>query len=275
MLGADLITWLYLFDDRFGEGQAGESQAELRACFAGFERAARTGELPERPNVFHHALLDLVRRGAALGGHAWQDRFADSLAAYMEGCAQELPFRRTGRVPSFAEYRRVELAHRSPLARDPADAAVLHEARRAAAFLCAWVNDVYSFPKEAADGDPLNLVAVLMHEREVGALAALDMALELYARDLVRFEALLARARAQGVAEATDAILRGIERYVQGSDEADISDPAPHTPTPANLVTSANGWTNGLVNSHVKGKGAAPSFEGLRRRPVEARDGGE
>jgi hypothetical protein len=61
----------------------------------------------------------------------------------------------------------------------------------------------------------------------------------------------------------------------QGSDETDTSVPAPRTPTRDNTVTSADGSTNGLANSHVNGHGAGPSFEGLRRRPVEARDGGD
>jgi len=230
-LGANLISWLYLWDDRFGEGRNGETQSELREGFAGFEQVARTGRLPAQANPFHRALLELAQRGQALGGAAWRERFADSLAFYMDGCAQELPFRRTGRVPTFAEYRRVKLGSVGaapvfdlvelalPLPLSPAEATNvwITEARRAAAFLCAWTNDFYSFPKEARDGDPLNLVAVLMQEHGVDVDAALDLAIELYARDLGHFEALLARARAHGVSAATDAVLRGLEEWVHGN----------------------------------------------------------
>jgi hypothetical protein len=231
MLGANLITWLYLFDDRFGEGEQGESQAELRTCFAAFEQVARTGLLPRDPNAFHRALLELVERGEALGGAAWRGRFADSLAFYMEGCAQELPFRRSGRVPDMDQYRRiklgsvgafpvfdlVELAHGDPRTREQADGEWIAEARRIAAWLCAWVNDLYSFPKEARDGDPLNVVAVLMHEHTLSVDAALDRVIELYGRDIARLHALFARARVHGVSAATDAVLQGIERWVHGN----------------------------------------------------------
>jgi 5-epi-alpha-selinene synthase len=230
-LGTNLISWLYLWDDRFGEGAAGETQAELRERFAAFEAIARTGHLPAQPSAFHLALVDLVTRGTALGGAAWRERFATSLSFYMEGCAQELPFRRTGRVPTFAQYRAiklrsvgaapvydlVELALGRPLAHHEARNGWITEARRMAAFLCAWVNDIYSFPKEARDGDPLNLVAVLMRARGVDVDAALDAAIELYARDLVRFDALLARARAHGVSASTQAILTGLEDWVHGN----------------------------------------------------------
>lgn len=230
-LGANLISWLYLFDDALAEGHDGETQAELRERFAAFEQLARTGRLPADANAFHHALVDLVARGEALGGAAWRERFADGLAFYMEGCAQELPFRRTGRVPTFAEYRGiklrsvgaepvydlVELALPRPLPTAEVRSVWITEARRAAAFLCAWVNDIYSFPKEARDGDPLNLVAVLMQEHGVDVDAAVDLAIERYARDLGRFDALLARARAHGVPATTDAILRGLEGWVHGN----------------------------------------------------------
>jgi hypothetical protein len=48
--------------------------------------------------------------------------------------------------------------------------------------------------------------------------------------------------------------------------------PASRTPGPENSVV---GPVNDPANGHVNGNGSGPSFEGLRRRPVDAREGGE
>lgn len=88
-------------------------------------------------------------------------------------------------------------------------------------------------------------------------------------------EAKRARRTSKGNRRTDDVRAQEIATEEQVSDEADTSVPAPRTPTPDNPVTSVNGSSNGLANSHVNGNGAGPSFEGLRRRPVDAREGGE
>ncbi len=88
-------------------------------------------------------------------------------------------------------------------------------------------------------------------------------------------EAKRARRRSTRNRRAEDVPAQEIATEEQVSGEEDTSVPSPRTPTPDNPVAPVNGSTNGHANSHVNGKGAGPSFEGLRRRPVEAREGGE
>ena len=83
------------------------------------------------------------------------------------------------------------------------------ELRRRAALLTAWVNDLYSYPKEHAAGDPLNLVQAIAHRDRLPPQEAIDRVVRLYNDELRQFEALAhAASRAGGSA--------GRRRYVVG-----------------------------------------------------------
>ncbi|MGE0792425.1 MAG: hypothetical protein AB7S26_42515 [Sandaracinaceae bacterium] len=198
-LGAKLITWLYLFDDAYGEGRDAADVRDLMATLASFENVVRGARMPARPTPFHRALLDLRTDCVAIApSNAWIDRFGDSLARYFDGCVLESQFRTRGQAPTLTEYRRIrawsigtfpvfdliELATRTDVELDPE----LDAIRERAALLCAWVNDVYSFRKEQKDGETLNLVALLAREYEIDVGAAFQVATEVFNTDLVVFE---------------------------------------------------------------------------------------
>lgn len=214
-LGAELIAWLYLFDDAHGE-QGDE------AAFAAAVAVAGGAELPDRASPFLRALDDLCRRAAVRAGAGWRARFATALAFYFEGCRRELPYRASGLAPGLSVYREVKLRSvgvapvfallqiESGLDAVEARGAALAAIERDAMFLCAWVNDIFSFEKEQAEGDPLNLVHVLAVERGLDPAAAFDAAAALYREDHARF--------ASGAAAFLDDASRSEaeHRYVRG-----------------------------------------------------------
>lgn len=202
-LAAKLITWLFLFDDAYGEGRNVHDTRELMETFLSYEIVLRTGRLPANSTSFHSALLDL--REDCLRQHAtndWVLRFADSMSLYFKGCTLEYAFRRTKMVPSIVEYRRlrawsvgmapvydlIELAMGEPLTHEETDLAELASLRDRAALLCAWVNDVYSYSKEKREGDNMNLVLVLAHEMGLSEPEAFVAAAEVFNMDLAQFD---------------------------------------------------------------------------------------
>jgi hypothetical protein len=229
-LGADLITWLFLFDDRYGEGLPQDDVASMRARFATYERTLRSGELPEDPSVFHRALLDLRARALTLANEDWLDRFADSFQLYFEGCLLELPFRRAGRPPNVEQYRQlrawsiggfpvfdlIELAS-GVLTHEEAALPELKQLREATALLCAWVNDIYSFPKERSDKEPLNLVSVLEWHYGLDSNDALGAASEVFNTDLDVFEYVSDIIREKRPSPALVAYLDGLDDWVHGN----------------------------------------------------------
>ena len=103
---------------------------------ASFRRLACALLSPTDP--YEHALLDLRARALETSSLSWWDTFTESMAAGL------------GATLSPA------------ISADP----VFGEVRELASMVSSAVDDIYSFPKERADGDRLNLVAVLMHEHQ-------------------------------------------------------------------------------------------------------------
>jgi len=164
-LSADLITWLFLFDDLLGEAVAETNETLHREALRAYERVIYRRCLPPEATGFHEALLDVVHRAAALGASAdWLARFAGDLADYFDGCAAESEYRHKQRVPSLEAYRSlrartvgtrpvfaiIELGVCGLVPREQMARHQLQHARVLAALLTAWVNDVYSRPVTAA-----------------------------------------------------------------------------------------------------------------------------
>jgi Terpene synthase family 2, C-terminal metal binding len=230
LLGADLISWLFLFDDVHGESGNGTTLREALVRYATYERAARTGVLPQKASNFHRAIVDVAERGETLANRAWRDRFADSLSRYFDGCVLERPHRAARMPPAISDYRGVrswsvgayppfdliELAT-GLLTESETVIVELDDARERAALLCAWVNDVYSMPKEAAAGDPLNLVAVLSREYNINIAEAFSAATRVYNADLERFEQVRDNWGAGGCSVAVSNYLDGLTAWIHGN----------------------------------------------------------
>ncbi len=231
-LGADLILWLYLFDDAVGEVPADWSQEQHGAALDSYCDLLDTWHCPSEASPFHLALLDLLQRATELGATAqWHQRFAADLRGYFRGCYEETPFRRDGRVPTVEEYRDLraltvgtsavfavlELGLCGILPDEEAFRQEVVEARRTAALLTAWVNDVYSYPKESLVSDPLNLVSALARQYGLGIEDALSEAVEVYNLDLSELERLTDQALERGGSAELRGYLEGLCRWVHGN----------------------------------------------------------
>ncbi|MFT3928571.1 MAG: terpene synthase family protein [Myxococcales bacterium] len=231
-LGANLIGWLYLFDDAYGE-RCGDVRT-LEATLRTFEELIFHGELPAAPSPFHGALADLRARISHLGGESVLQRFGYSLRLYFEGCLLEFPYRSTGRYPSLPVYRSlrrwsvgalpvfdlIELTLEQPLDSTMVQKESYCGLRDAASSLCAWTNDLYSFHKEQHAHDPHNLVAVIMRERALTAEQAFADAVQLYNSDLAAFDrALETFTCAPDTSPREVAYMRGLCDWVYGNHQ--------------------------------------------------------
>jgi hypothetical protein len=92
--GANYMTWLFLFDDLYGEGGESGDGAELERATVTLPRLLRTGRLPSDADPFHRSLLHLRDRAIAWCGVEWLERMAVDLQMYLDGCLLELPYRK-------------------------------------------------------------------------------------------------------------------------------------------------------------------------------------
>jgi hypothetical protein len=208
-LGSDIIAWLFIFDDYFGEAEQLNSSFQQTHFFESFRSVVLDGVCPPGANEFHFSLLDIVNRSAAYFGNAWRTAFCDSLFYYFDGCRKEFEFRKDRKSAKYADYRvyrersigvfpTFEFVDCNLVGKDcPGDRVKPHftRARSLAAIICSEVNDMVSFSKERYDNDPNNLVHVLMNEHKIAADDAFDMAIATHDRDLSDFHSVVSAAQ--------------------------------------------------------------------------------
>ena len=198
---ADMLSWLFLFDDKFGEGGKDYTMHSMLDRFATYEYSARSGIVPKNATTLHIALVDLAERGEKIGNRRWRSRFVGFIRRYFDGCVLEYPHRRSSIQLSLAEYRGIrswsvgihpvfhiiELANGFLSDEESVDPE-LEEIRERASLLVGWINDVYSMPKESLARDPFNLVILLGNEFSIDVKESFAMAVEIFNEDLLLLE---------------------------------------------------------------------------------------
>ncbi|WP_285694720.1 terpene synthase family protein [Actinomadura sp. NBRC 104412] len=171
-LFARWLTWTFALDDALGE--ASGSATSVHAVYDDLLRAVRRGQAGSGARPLESALVELWRATSGRMTRDWRRRFLSHLEEHREGCSQQAVHRRTRHMPdpeAYPELRRraaapflfdlvepvlgVELPHR--LLALPAWQAM----REDITDLITWSNDIASYPRESAAGDPHNHVSVL------------------------------------------------------------------------------------------------------------------
>ncbi|WKX69376.1 hypothetical protein [Streptomyces sp. XD-27] len=183
-LGADMLMWLFAFDDVFcDEGQLSHDPAGLGVLIADLMRTAQTG-VARADEPFMNALADLRERLAGLGSGVQVGRWITTLRDYLAYQVWEAGHRVRGTFPSLGAYLVARISNGSmPVCVNMLDVTNGYEAPlpelevpavRALSEMCAalvgYDNDLISHAKESQRcGDGLNLVDAVA--REGGGLA--------------------------------------------------------------------------------------------------------
>lgn len=230
-LGADLVLWLYILDDSVGEAPADMTVRAHRLALRTYEQTIRNQGLPDSATRLHVALSNLVQRTVELGAtRDWLNRFAADMENYFAGCIDETHYCRHRIIPSVKQYRDLrvrtvgtqlvfaiqELGTCGVVPQSEINRPDVIAARELAVLLTAWVNDVYSYPKELRSEAPLNLVTVLAHEYGLGTRDALQRAVELYNHDLGRLERMVEAIRTTTRSDSLTGYLDGMFDWIHG-----------------------------------------------------------
>ncbi|GAA1895710.1 terpene synthase family protein [Asanoa iriomotensis] len=203
---ADLMTWLFAFDDRCDEDAMGTDPGRLAPALAPLlEVVDRFGTVahyqPAGPTAA--ALHDLCRRIRALDKPGGLLRFSAAFREYLFALLWEATNRQLHRVPRFAEYVQMRrhtgavlpsfaltdlAADGLATTTDRVDPRVVRLDLLAADLVC-WCNDVFSYGKERLR-DGHNLASVIAHELNWPERAALTEAAARYNAGIAAYRAL-------------------------------------------------------------------------------------
>ncbi|MGV9317198.1 (-)-delta-cadinene synthase [Streptomyces sp. NPDC003691] len=173
------LAWLFLLDDRIDESDLGRDADRLDDYLGEL-----LGIAAGRPAVspMGRALAEIVERASCGMTDSWHLRFRRHIAGYLSACVWQAAHRQGAQVPSPAAFparRRefgaimptfdlVERTEARPLPPYLYCSRPYQDLLITAADLVCWTNDLLTVDKEAARGDPHNLVLVAAHHRGLG-----------------------------------------------------------------------------------------------------------
>lgn len=168
--------------------------------------ALRGGLCDGANDPYERASLDLHARLAAAATPDARARFEDAVEQLFEAFCVEAEARLLGRPPSleaylpmreltvgiYVEFALGEIVEGIELSTEARAKLSSLRVARAASKLIAWANDVYTYEKEIASGDPNNLVCVLAEAEGLDLGRAVQSVVEMHDCEARAFDALTA-----------------------------------------------------------------------------------
>jgi len=192
------ILWGIMLDDYYEPCSISELQDIRQRLIAILE-----GEQPKLwDNGIYWQAAALRDDLKALMPDHWMERFIVHQDTQLEGMILESPYKIAGCSPSLEDFIHIRelsvaiypmldllevqegTALPDTIVMDP----VVRRLARLATRMTAWLNDLYTLPKELLrDNDPFNLVLVLQRERQLSLEEAYGAALDIHNADLEEF----------------------------------------------------------------------------------------
>ncbi|MER5967963.1 terpene cyclase [Streptomyces sp. NPDC002057] len=178
-LAADLLSFYFLFDDRFDTGLGRAPAQVARLCTRLTSLVHGDGPEPGARTPVERAFADLWERSLQGMSARWRARSAYHWEWYFACHPAEAAGRLSGLLPDREEYlalRRgtaametlfdmVERLNRFELPQEALHHPAFRRMRQLAADIPSFTNDVHSYAQELARGDVANLVMIVREER--------------------------------------------------------------------------------------------------------------
>lgn len=196
----DLFSWTFLSDDEFDEKSLGKDPVQTSIVLNEY-----TNVLYFKPTSLQNKLIsplkNIMERLIETANIKWLNQFRSNMENYFEGCLRESFYRASLEVPSFYEYCKlrllssgmspvldmIELGLEDKLSENFKSSKAFSDARNIATYVCAWANDIYSFPKEFKNSEPCNLITSIMTHENVAFDTAFEKSVNLHNKEIENF----------------------------------------------------------------------------------------
>lgn len=188
LLIADWLSWLFVKDDLCDEAGLGARPQQLAALHERWLEILGGAEAEAGEHPLAHALADLRRRLQGLANQAWLAHFTGNVADFFASLVWEAGNRAARRDVTVEDYLKmrqftgslytlfdlIEIGEGIDLTTPARGHVSVRRLTRLANNMVCWANDLLSFEKELAQGDPHNLVLALRGERRLTLPAAVE-----------------------------------------------------------------------------------------------------
>lgn len=198
---AELIIWMYLFDDQFDVERLGRHPTRAKAIAAEVDAVVHGHGVPEGSGPLLVALESIMNRVLSARAPLWP-QIADNLTVFASAVAREVRQRALEHLPSLAEYTEqrletfawgavvdlVELEQGGGLVPERVRAAPEYrELVRTAGLVMCVMNDLISLGKEIAGKEKHNLVLLMAQNANQSLPQAVTAAETLFTRHVANY----------------------------------------------------------------------------------------
>jgi hypothetical protein len=199
-IAADAMTWFFIHDDYMDAVFHG-SPGELQDLHSRLLDACNISCVSEPAGSLTRGLHDICRRIYARSGPAWLQCFTCHVHEYLQSIQWEYELRRRDEMPDFAAYMLLRPVV-GTIYMVFSLAAMLNDVPAGASFLrhlyirkltdlaglqMTFYNDVWSFERDLAEGNPSNLISILQNENNLDLQAAVNLAVAMTNNQVTAF----------------------------------------------------------------------------------------
>lgn len=197
-IASDWLSWMMTWDDLCENSSLGKQPEVQKDLHNRFIEILNGAEITSSDPKRGHALSNLRQRILQRGGERWLPYFVRSVEDYLNGCVLEAVNLRKGSIPdmqtcmtirqsSVAAYTFLELIEfcdgltLSSLVRNDY---MFQKIKLLTNNVLTWCNDIFSAPKEIADGDFHNVVLVMHYQQGISLEKAMNCATKMHDEEL-------------------------------------------------------------------------------------------
>ena len=194
----DWAVWAFFADDQ--HDALVHHPDRLAAAYRGHVEVLRGATSPDG-NVMGSALADIRNRILLYASDQCLKRFTSTVERWFQSMYQECTNRHTGYAPDLSRYAALrsvsvgmhtmyalyDVSHYTRLSEELWCHPALQKLMAISSNIIAWANDVFSFPKERAAGDPHNMILILERDFGCSTEQAVDETLRRHNAEMQRF----------------------------------------------------------------------------------------
>ncbi|MBW4555015.1 MAG: terpene synthase [Trichormus sp. ATA11-4-KO1] len=194
----DWLSWMMTWDDECDISDLSKEPELLKSFHKRFIEVLNGAELTSQDTLRSHALADLRRRMFQRNGAKSFHHFVHSVEDYLHGCVQEAINRLQENVPDINTYihlRRstgameplfelIEFSNHLLIPVSLREHEILKSLKMMTNNIVCWCNDIFSAPKEMANGDVHNLVLVLHYQQKLTLEKAINCAAQMHDEEI-------------------------------------------------------------------------------------------
>lgn len=229
----DVIDWLFIWDDQCDISDLGKKPELLKIWCNRFLEILNGAELTADDLPLGFALRDIRNRIINRGSITFFHHFVRNFEDYFYGCIEEAHNRVTVSIPDVEAYIKIrsanataalclnliEFCDRVMIPYSLRNHDTLNKLTQMTINILAWSNDIFSAPREIANGEVHNLVFVIHHHQKIPLEKAMLAAAAMHNQEvenLVKLESQITYFSAEIDAEITKYI-SGLHAWIRGN----------------------------------------------------------